>query len=274
MSPGQRSFTATHTYPNNNTGDAREFQLTVFVYDETESSDSENLSDAFIATGRDVDGGYAEYMRVPEDYACHIPDALSDTEAAPLLCAGAIGYRALRLCGIKDGDVLGLTGFGGSGHIVLQLARHQFPKSPVFVFARSASERELAMELGAAWSGSTADAPPRPCRSIIDTTPAWLPVLKAMENLQPGGRLVINAIRKSPADRQLMAEINYEQHLWQEKEIKSVANICFSDIEEFLPLAASIPIRPTVETFDFERANDAVLSLHDGNVRGAKVLLI
>ncbi len=234
----------------------------------------ENVSLAFRATGRDVDGGYAEFMVVPEDYACIVPDAFSDVEAAPLLCAGAIGYRSLRLCELADGEALGLMGFGGSAHIVLQLARHLYPDSKIFVFARSEEQRAFAVELGADWAGDVNDTPPSPPRAIIDTTPAWLPVLASMEHLGPGGRLVINAIRKSDSDRASMADIDYPRHLWMEKEIKSVANLCFSDIAEFLPLAAKIPIRVETEVFALEDANRALHSLHRESVRGAKVLVV
>ncbi|MDH3752215.1 MAG: alcohol dehydrogenase catalytic domain-containing protein, partial [Gammaproteobacteria bacterium] len=187
----------------------------------SDGTDAENVSDAFRATGRDANGGYAEFMTVPEASAYPIPDVFSDAEAAPLLCAGGVGYRALRLTGIEDGQVLGLTGFGGSGHLVLQLAKHLFPSSEVVVFARSAKERQFALDLGADWSGDTESEPPKAPHAIIDTTPAWKPVLAALERLRPGGRLVINAIRKESADRDLMASIRYEDHLWREKEIKT-----------------------------------------------------
>ena len=234
----------------------------------------ENLSDAFRATGRDVDGGYAEFTVVPEDYAYRIPAVFSDAEAAPLLCAGGVGYRTLMLTGIENGDALGLTGFGGSGHLVLQLAKHLFPRCKVYVFARSAAERAFALELGADWAGDTADRPPEKPHAIIDTTPAWKPVLAALECLRPGGRLVINAIRKEAGDQQLMAGIRYEDHLWMEKEIKSVANVTSRDIEEFLPIAARIPLHVEVETYPLEDANRALLDLRTGHVRGAKVLRI
>jgi alcohol dehydrogenase, propanol-preferring len=234
----------------------------------------ENLSPEFRATGRDVNGGYAEYMVVGEDYAYAIPEQFSDEEAAPLLCAGAVGYRSLKLTNIVDGDVLGLTGFGGSGHLVLQMARHLYPDSKIFVFARSSKEREFAMELGATWSGNTTDSPPERPHAIIDTTPAWQPVLSALENLRPGGRLIINAIRKESGDRELMAGISYERHLWLEKEVKSVANVTRSDLQAFLPLAAEIPLKPEVEVYPLEDANKALLDLQSGHVRGAKVLRI
>ncbi len=234
----------------------------------------ENIAASFRATGRDANGGYAEYLVVPERYAYPIPGAFSDVEAAPLLCAGGVGYRSLRLAAIDNGQVLGLTGFGGSGHLVLQLAKHLYPDSPVYVFARSEKERAFADELGADWSGSTEETPPRPPHAIIDTTPAWKPLLAALEALRPGGRLVINAIRKEDRDRDLMASIRYEDHLWQEKEIKSVANVSARDIAEFLPIAAAVPLRVNVQTYPLEEANRALSDLRSSHVRGAKVLLI
>ena len=244
-----------------------------WIYSSTGAPD-ENLSPQFRATGRDVNGGYAEYMVVDDNYAYPIPAVFTDEEAAPLLCAGGVGYRALKLAGISDGDSLGLTGFGGSGHLVLQMAKHLYPDSDVAVFARSEAERAFAMELGASWSGDTSDSPPAPLQAIIDTTPAWRPVLEGLRNLNPGGRLVINAIRKEPGDRGLMADISYERHLWYEKEVKSVANVTAADIAEFLPLAAQIPIRPEVEVYPLEAANEALVALQRGHVRGAKVLRI
>ena len=233
----------------------------------------ENLSPEFLGTGRDANGGYAEYMVVPARYAYPIPAAFSDVEAAPLLCAGAIGYRSLKLTGLRNGQRLGLTGFGASAHIVLQLAGALYPDSPVCVFARNPRERSFALELGAAWAGDTAERVPEPLDAIIDTTPAWKPVVEALGNLRPGGRLVINAIRKEDSDRDYLANLSYHDHLWMEKEIKSVANITGRDIAEFLPLAARIPIRPAVQTFPLERANEALLALRRGGTPGAKVLL-
>lgn len=240
----------------------------------SDGTDAENVSDAFRATGRDANGGYAEFMTVPESSAYPIPDEFSDAEAAPLLCAGGVGYRALRLTGIEDGQVLGLTGFGGSGHLVLQLAKHLFPSSEVVVFARSAKERQFALELGADWSGDTESEPPKAPHAIIDTTPAWKPVLAALERLRPGGRLVINAIRKESADRDLMASIRYEDHLWREKEIKTVANITRRDIAEFLPIAASVPLKVETQSYTLDAANEALQNLRAGHIRGANVLII
>lgn len=240
----------------------------------SDGSDTENISDAFRATGRDANGGYAELMTVAENYACAIPDAFDDVEAAPLMCAGAVGYRSLRLTGLENGQVLGLTGFGGSGHLVLQLCKYLYPESPVFVFARSDTEQQFAIELGADWSGDTEDRPPEPAHAIIDTTPAWKPVIAALARLRPGGRLVINAIRKEDSDRQLLAGIRYEDHLWLEKELKTVANVTRRDIAEFLPIAADIPLHVATETYPLESANQALLDLRNRDIRGAKVLKI
>lgn len=234
----------------------------------------ENLSPAFRATGRDAHGGYAEYMTVGESYAYPIPEAFSDAEAAPLLCAGAIGYRALRLTRLENGQPLGLTGFGGSAHLVLQLVRHQFPASEVYVFARSPQQRALALKLGAVWAGDTADRAPVPLRAIIDTTPAWKPVVEALANLAPGGRLVINAIRKEEADKENLLNLSYHDHLWMEREIKTVANITQYDIREFLPIAAAVPLRPHVTTYTLAAANQALVELKRESVEGAKVLLV
>jgi len=234
----------------------------------------ENLSPSFRATGRDADGGYAEYMTVPEGYSYPIPAVLSDVEAAPLLCAGAVGYRSLRLTGIKDGQSLGLTGFGGSAHLVLQLVRHLYPSTDVYVFARDPEARAFALSLGAVWAGNTPERAPVALDAIIDTTPAWRPVVEALANLKPGGRLVINAIRKEERDKEALLALSYGDHLWLEKEVKSVANVTHWDIAQFLPIAAEIPLRPEVQTYPLEEANRALLELKHGRVGGAKVLLI
>ena len=235
---------------------------------------NENLCPEFKATGRDANGGYAEYMVIHEDFACKIPDIFSDTEAAPLLCAGAIGYRSLRLTNLKDGQNLGLTGFGASGHLVLKMVRHKFPNTKVFVFARSEREREFAKELGAVWAGDTADKSPELLDAIIDTTPVWKPIVEALKNLKPAGRLVINAIRKEEIDKDYLLKINYPEHMWMEKEIKSVANVARKDIEEFLELASQIPIKPEIQEFPLEQANTALVELKERKIRGAKVLKI
>ncbi len=236
--------------------------------------DDENLSDEFRATGRDVNGGYAQYMTVPERYAYLIPPEFTDEQAAPLLCAGAIGYRAVKLANLRDGDVLGLTGFGGSAHLVLQLVTKMLPNSPVFVFARDEAARRFAMELGADWAGATEDLAPQPAQAIIDTTPAWKPVVEAMKNLRPGGRLVINAIRKEDADKGALLDLSYHEDLWMEREIKSVANITSKDIAEYLPLAAATGIRPEVTVYPLQDANRALWELKHQPIRGAKVLAV
>jgi propanol-preferring alcohol dehydrogenase len=232
----------------------------------------ENLCADFQATGRDVDGGYAQLMVVPQTFAYPIPEVFSDSQAAPLLCAGAIGYRSLRLTDLEDGQSLGLTGFGASGHLVLKMVRHRFPDTKVYVFARSEREQAFARELGAVWAGVTEEKAPVPLDAIIDTTPAWKPVVEALRNLAPGGRLVINAIRKEEADKEYLLKCDYVGHLWMEKEIKSVANVARRDIAEFLQLASEIPIKPQVEEFPLEEANRALLQLKNGKIRGAKVL--
>jgi alcohol dehydrogenase, propanol-preferring len=234
----------------------------------------ENLCPEFRATGRDVNGGYAQYMTVSEDFAYRIPPTFSDSEAAPLLCAGAIGYRSLRLTGLKDGQNLGLTGFGASAHLVLKMARHRYPNSRIFVFARSEKERTFAQELRAAWAGDPSENPPEKLDCIIDTTPAWKPIVEALKNLRPGGRLVINAIRKEEGDKEVLRQMDYPLHLWLEKEIKSVANVARKDVREFLDLAAQIPIKPEVQEFALEGANQALVELKERKVRGAKVLRI
>jgi len=234
----------------------------------------ENLCADFRATGRDVDGGYAEYMTVRQDFAYAIPEVFSDVEAAPLLCAGAIGFRSLNLTGLRDGQRLGLTGFGASGHLVLLLIKHKFPKTRVYVFARAEKEREFARELGAVWTGDSDEASPEKLDAVIDTTPVWKPLVEALRNLDAGGRLVVNAIRKESVDQDHLLKLDYLTHLWMEKEIKSVANVTRADVSEFLKLAAEIPIRPEAEIYPLEEANRALLDIKERRIRGAKVLLV
>jgi alcohol dehydrogenase, propanol-preferring len=237
-------------------------------------SGNENLCGDFKATGRDVPGGYAQYLAVAEGFAFAIPEVFSDVQAAPLLCAGAIGYRSLRLANLVDGQRLGLTGFGASAHLVLKIVRHSYPHSQIFVFARSKDEQKFALDLGAVWAGNTDDESPQKLHAIIDTTPVWKPVVQALKNLEPAGRLVINAIRKEDTDKDYLLKLDYSRHLWLEKEIKSVANVTRRDIEEFLNLAAQIPIVPEVEEYPLEDANRALVELKAGKIRGAKVLRI
>ncbi len=234
----------------------------------------ENLSSDFHATGRDVNGGYAEFMTVPETYVYPIPPVFADAEAAPLLCAGAVGHRALKLTGLTNGQRLGLTGFGGSAHLVLQLVRNLFPETRIYVFARDEAAHKFALQLGAVWAGNTNDRSPDQLHAIIDTTPAWQPVVEAMANLLPGGRLVINAIRKEDRDKNSLLSLSYHDHLWMEREIKTVANVTHHDIAEFLPMAAEVPLHPAVTTYQLEDANRALIELMRGPVHGAKVLIV
>lgn len=238
------------------------------------NSGQENLCAEFKATGRDVNGGYAEYMKIRADFVHPIPEALSDSEAAPLLCAGAVGYRALKLCNLQDGQSLGLMGFGGSNHLVLKTAKHKFPSSQIFVFSRNSQEGEFALSLGAAWAGAIDEVPPERLEAVIDTTPVWGPDLEALKYLKPGGRLVINAIRKEEADREILMQLDYASQLWMEKEIKSVANVTRQDVREFLALAAEAKLKPEYQEFDLRDANQALLEMKQGKIRGAKVLRI
>ncbi len=237
-------------------------------------SGNENLCSEFKATGRDINGGYAEYMKVRADFVYPIPDSISDSEAAPLLCAGAVGYRALKLTNLRDGQTLGLMGFGGSNHIVLKTAKHKFPNSPILVFSRNPQEREFALSLGAAWAGAIDQNPPSALDAVIDATPVWGPVYEALKFLSPGGRLVVNAIRKEESDKEVLLKLDYPSQLWMEKEIKSVANVTRADVREFLGLAAEANIKPEFQEYELAEANRALLEMKQGKIRGAKVLHI
>jgi propanol-preferring alcohol dehydrogenase len=237
-------------------------------------SGQENLCPFFMATGRDVHGGYAEYMVAKKDFIFKIPEVFSDSEAAPLLCAGAIGYRSLKLTGLKNGQTLGLTGFGASAHLVLKMVRYKYPDTEVYVFARSEEERNFARQLGAVWTGDTTDISPVNLDSIIDTTPVWKPVVEALNNLAPGGRLVINAIRKESIDIDYLMKMDYSKHLWMEKEIKSVANVERNDVSEFLKIASEIPIKPEIQKYSLKEANKALLEIKQRKIKGAKVLVM
>src|SRR5690349_20120414 len=237
-------------------------------------SGQENLCPEFRATGRDINGGYAEQMKVRSDFVHHIPESISDSEAAPLLCAGAVGYRALKLCNLQDGRALGLMGFGGSNHIVLKTARYKYPHSQIFVFSRNPQEREFALSLGAAWAGAIDEIPPEGLDAIIDTTPVWGPISEGLKRLKPGGRLVINAIRKEEVDKDVLLKLDYPTQLWMEKDIKSVANVARADVREFLQLAAEAGIQPEYQEFELQAANQALLEMKQGKIRGAKVLRV
>jgi propanol-preferring alcohol dehydrogenase len=226
----------------------------------------ENLCSEFQGTGCHACGGYAQYTVVSEDFAYFIPERFSDAEATPLLCAGAIGYRDLILSGIKKGQTLGLFGFGASAHIVVQMARYW--GCEVFVFTRGQEHRNLAKSLGASWIGRPEDDPPRKVHCAIDFTPVGETVPQSLRVLEKGGRLVLAVIRK----RNPIPPLDYARLLWDEKEIKSVANITRKDAHEFLVLAAEIPIIPQVQEFKLEEANQALILLKQGKIQGAGVL--
>lgn len=235
---------------------------------------NENLCSEFKATGRDVNGGYAEYTKVCGDFVYPIPDTFADSEAAPLLCAGAIGYRSLRLSNIQDGQNLGLMGFGGSNHLVLKMVKHKYPSTKVFVFSRNKSEQEFALSLGADWAGGLEQSPLEGLDAVIDTTPAWAPVSEALKRLRAGGRLVVNAIRKEDTDKDVFLKLDYPSQLWMEKEIKSVANVTRQDVRELLQLAAEANIKPEYQEYELKDANRALTEIKQGKIRGAKVLTI
>lgn len=230
----------------------------------------ENLCGRAKWTGKDADGGYAEYMVIGEDFAYPIPERFSNSEAAPLLCAGVIGYRTLRLAEVSDGERIGLFGFGASAHIVIQVIRHRFPNSEVYVFTKTEAHAELARELGAVWTGFSGDKPGVGLNKIMDFTPVGECVRDALGVLERGGRLVINAIRKETP----VPPLDYAEYLWLEREIKSVANVTRRDAEEFLPLAGEIPIVPTIEEFDLEQANEVLLRIKQSRLHAAAVLRI
>jgi propanol-preferring alcohol dehydrogenase len=229
---------------------------------------NENLCSDFKGTGCHVNGGYAQYTVVPEDYAYLIPQRFSDSQAAPLLCAGAIGYRDLALSGLQRGQTLGLFGFGASAHIVIQVAKYW--GGEVFVFTRSEEHRKLAKKLGASWTGGPEDQPPRKLNCAIDFTPVGETVPNALRVLEKGGRLILAVIRK----KNPIPSMDYSKHLWDEKEIKSVANITRKDAEDFLSLAAEIPVIPEVEEFQLAEANEALILLKQGRIQGSGVLII
>jgi propanol-preferring alcohol dehydrogenase len=227
---------------------------------------TENLCLHFKGTGCNANGGYGEYIVINEKYAYPIPENFTDAQAAPLLCAGAIGYRDLVLADIKPGNVLGLFGFGASAHIVIQIARYW--GCHTYVFTRSEEHRRLARELGANWTGNPQDKPPQKVNCAIDFTPVGETVPLALNTLEKGGRLVIAVIRK----RTQIPAMDYTNLMWDEKEIKSVANITRKDAEEFLPLATGIPIITEVQEFTLDQANEALLKLKQGQIQGAAVL--
>jgi alcohol dehydrogenase, propanol-preferring len=224
----------------------------------------ENLCDKARFTGYHVNGGYAEYQVTEEGFAYKIPDVFSDEQAAPLLCAGVVGYRALRLAGAEEVERLGMYGFGASAHIALQIAR--FRGAKVYVFTRGREHRELAKELGAEWTGGAEDDPGAEMDASIIFAPAGGLVPPALRRLRKGGTLVLAGIHMSP-----IPELDYAL-IWGERSIKSVANATRRDAEEMLQLAAQIPARTEVEVFPMDEANEVLLKLKRSQIRGAAVL--
>lgn len=224
----------------------------------------ENLCPHARFTGLHVDGGYAQYVVVDERFAYSIPERFTEVEAAPLLCAGIIGYRSLRLSSIQPGGRLGLYGFGASAHIAIQVARHW--GCEVYVFSRGEEHRRLAQELGAAWTGQAQEIPPVPLDASITFAPAGWIVPLALSHLRPGGTLAINAVYMNP-----IPELRYEL-IYGERILRSVANFTRQDAEEFLRLAAEIPVRTEVEIYPLSEANAALQRLKRGEIRGSAVL--
>ena len=233
-----------------------------------EEPSRENLCNSAVFTGWTVDGGYAEFAKAPEEFAYRIPDGFSDVEAAPLLCGGIIGYRALRMSGIRRGQRLGLYGFGSAAHMAIQVARHW--GCEVYVFTRSESNRRLARKLGAAWAGGAEDAgtdTPKLHASII-FAPAGPLVLSALAQAESGAAVVLAGIYMSE-----IPAMDYTRHLYDEKMLRSVANATRADGDEFLAVAAEIPIQTAVETFALTQANEALLALKTGRLCGSAVLV-
>lgn len=227
---------------------------------------SENLCDNARFTGLHADGGYAEAMLVDERFCYRVPEAFDDVHAAPLLCAGVIGYRSLRLSGARKGDRLALYGFGASAHVVLQLARHL--GCEVFVMTRTPAHRELALSLGAAWTGTADATPPAPADSAIIFAPAGSLVPDALRNLRKGGTLALAGITMSQ-----IPAIDYSL-LYQERVVRSVANSTRDDVRECLRLAAEVPVKTDVTVFSLEQANEALDAMKHSRLRGAGVLRV
>jgi propanol-preferring alcohol dehydrogenase len=231
----------------------------------------ENLCRDFVATGADADGGYAEYMVVNEKFAYKLREDVEESSIPPILCAGAVGYRALKLADVKDGEAVALFGFGASNHIVFRYIRHLFPSSRIIVFVKKLGDNatKLAQEMGADYICETFKDCPIDFNKAIDTTPFGEVVVYALSHLNKGGRIVINAIRKETQ----VPSFDYEL-IWGEREIKSVANVTRADVREALELSYKIPIKPKVTIFPLEKAWDALLAVKYGEVSGAVVLKV
>jgi len=230
------------------------------------SAGAENLCDHPTFTGYSVDGGYAEFIAAPENFVYAIPEGFPDDQAAPLLCAGIIGFRSLRLSGIKVGGRLGFYGFGAAAHVAIQVARHW--EVEVYASTRDARHQKLALELGAAWAGGTFDEPPKKLDAAIVFAPAGEIVPTALTALKKGGVLVLGGIHMSP-----IPSFSYDL-LYQERMIRSVANNTRKDGEDFLRVAAEIPIRSHVQVYPLAEANRALNALKNDAIPGAAVLRI
>ena len=229
--------------------------------------DKENLCENAQFTGYHTDGGYAQYTVIHEDFAYRIPDRFSAEEAAPLLCAGIIGYRALRLSEIKPGQRLGLYGFGASAHVAIQVAVHWGCK--VYVFSRSKKHQKLGENLGAVWTGKSNQVPPEKLDSAIIFAPAGEIVLHALKALDKGGTLALAGIYMTP-----IPQMDYTEHLYYERTIRSVTASTRKDGDQLLQIAAEIPIQTKTTSFPLQDANKALLLLKQGKFNGAGVLKI
>ncbi|MEJ5260635.1 MAG: zinc-dependent alcohol dehydrogenase family protein [Anaerohalosphaeraceae bacterium] len=230
----------------------------------------ENLCEKALWTGLDADGGYTERMTVPAAFAHPLPPSLDDLHTAPLLCAGVIGYRALRLCQIEDGQIIGLFGFGASAHLTIQVLRALYPRCRVFAFSRDREHQQQALRLGADWAGHTEDNPPQKMDKVIDFTPIGQAIPLILRNLQKGGKLVINAIRKINP----IPPMDYAELLWSERTIQSTANVTYADGSEFLRIAAQIGLKAEVTAFPLEQANEALLAVKHSRITGAAALVL
>ncbi|RCK72615.1 MAG: alcohol dehydrogenase [Ignavibacteriae bacterium] len=229
-------------------------------------NNKENLCDNAKFTGYDVDGGYAEYNKINYNFTYKIPENFTDESAAPLLCAGIIGYRALKISDIKPNCRLGLYGFGASAHIAIQIARYW--GCDVYVFSRSKKHRKLAEDLGAKWVGATNEKSPVKLDSAISFAPAGEIVPLALQNLDKGGTLALAGIYTTPIPQ-------FEYNLiYQERCIRSVANSTRDDAIEFLKIAGLVPVKVEFETYDLKDANNALKLLKDGKINGAGVLVV
>jgi len=226
----------------------------------------ENLCDAAQFTGYSVNGGYAEHIVAPEAFIYALPSGFSEQQAAPLLCAGIIGYRCLKLAGVARGEKLGFYGFGAAAHVAIQVARHWGVK--VYASTRDAKHQKLAMELGAQWTGGTLEAPPAKLDAAIVFAPAGEIVPAALQALRKGGRLILGGIHMSP-----IPSFGYDL-LYEERMIRSVANNTRRDGEEFLSLAAEIPIHTKVRMYPLADANNALNALKNDGIPGAAVLQV